>query len=215
MVYKKKLEELITYIINENGSDLHLSEGRHPVIRVTGSLITLENKPILSNEDIMGFLSELLTPENKEKFLEKKEIDFSYSNTDVRFRGNAFFQRGLIGIALRLIPKKIKTLEELNLPTNLEFFTQLQQGFFLVVGPVGQGKSTTLASLIDIINTQRPEHIITIEDPIEYIYEQKLSVVEQREVGIDTDDFATAMTATSCRSNIGDYKVTAVCCRVI
>lgn len=195
MVYKKKLEELITYIINENGSDLHLSEGRHPVIRVTGSLITLENKPILSNEDIMGFLSELLTPENKEKFLEKKEIDFSYSNTDVRFRGNAFFQRGLIGIALRLIPKKIKTLEELNLPTNLEFFTQLQQGFFLVVGPVGQGKSTTLASLIDIINTQRPEHIVTIEDPIEYIYEQKLSVIEQREVGIDTDDFATAMTA--------------------
>jgi twitching motility protein PilT len=127
-------------------------------------------------------------------FLKTKEIDFSYSYKDVaRFRGNGFFQQGSVSFAFRLIPKRIKTLEELNLPPILETFTQKQQGFFLVVGPVGHGKSTTLASMIEKINESRPEHIVTIEDPIEYIYQQKKSVIDQREVRIDTHDFSSAL----------------------
>lgn len=192
MNYKQKIEDLISEVVKTGGSDLHLSEGRAPVIRVTGRLIPLD-KDVLSKEDLLGFLDELIPAQSKEKFLETKEIDFSYSNSEVRFRGNGFFQRGGIGIALRIIPKKIKTLEELNLPPILREFISKKQGFFLVVGPVGQGKSTTLASMIDIINTERSEHIVTIEDPIEYIYEQKQSIIEQREVGIDTDNFTVAL----------------------
>lgn len=195
MNYKEKLEKLIEDIVKEGGSDLHLSEGRPPVIRVSGSLVILSNQEVLTKEDVDGFLDILVSKKNKEKFLETKELDFSFSNKNVRFRGNAFFHQGFVGIALRIIPKKIKTLSELGLPAILEKFTQLQQGFFLVVGPVGQGKSTTLASMIEIINQQRSEHIITVEDPVEYIYEQKRSVIEQREVGIDTEDFSTALKA--------------------
>jgi len=193
MEYKEKLEALISYVVKEGGSDLHLTEGRPPVIRVTGSLIPLTNVEPLTREDMLGFLSELLTPENKEKFLKTKEIDFSYSNTDTRFRGNGFFHQGLISVALRLIPKRIRTIEELNLPPVLREFAQKQQGFFLVVGPVGQGKSTTLAAMIEIINQERAEHIVTIEDPVEYLYEPKKSIIDQREVGVDTVDFGVAL----------------------
>ncbi len=193
MEHKQKLEALIEHVVKEGGSDLHLTEGRLPVIRATGSLVSLTNVEPLTKEDMLGFLSELLNPENKEKFLSTKEIDFSYSNADTRFRGNGFFHQGLISIALRLIPKKIKTLEELSLPSILKEFTQIQQGFFLVVGPVGQGKSTTLASMIEIINQERTEHIVTIEDPVEYLYEPKKSIIDQREVGVDTVNFAVAL----------------------
>ncbi len=190
---KKKIDNLIDYVIKEGGSDLHLAEGRHPIIRVSGNLMSLSKEEILTKDNMLDFLSELLTPENKERFLQTKEIDFSYSNAEIRLRGNGSFHSGAIGIALRLIPKQIKTLEELNLPKILENFTQNKQGFFLVVGPVGQGKSTTLASMIELINKERAEHIITIEDPIEYIYEPKQSIIDQREVKVDTDDFSTAL----------------------
>ncbi|OGD67175.1 type IV pili twitching motility protein PilT [Candidatus Campbellbacteria bacterium RIFOXYC2_FULL_35_25] len=190
---KKKLEDLIDHVVKEGGSDLHLAEEKRPAIRVTGSLVQLIKYDPLTQADIMEFLSEMLTPKNKEKFLLEKEVDFSYTSSDVRFRGNCFFQRGLIGIALRLIPKQIKTIEDLHLPSILESFAQKQQGFFLVAGPVGQGKSTTLASLIELINRERSEHIVTIEDPIEYVYEAKKSIIDQREVGIDTKDFAQGL----------------------
>ena len=132
--------------------------------------------------------------EQHERFLKDQELDFSYSYKDrVRFRGNAYFQRGGAAIALRLIPREIRSLEELNLPPILGTFAQKQQGFFLVVGPVGQGKTTTLASLIELINLERTEHIVTIEDPIEYLFEQKKSMIDQREVHIDTKDFHTAL----------------------
>ncbi|MBU4480084.1 PilT/PilU family type 4a pilus ATPase [Patescibacteria group bacterium] len=193
MDHNKKIDDLIDYVNKEGGSDLHLAEGRHPIIRVSGNLTTLSKENILTKDDMLDFLSELLTPENKEKFLKTKEIDFSYSNKEVRLRGNCSFHGGMIGIALRLIPKQIKTLEELNLPPILKNFTQLKQGFFLAVGPVGQGKSTTLASMIEMINEERAEHIITIEDPIEYIYEPKKSIIDQREVMVDTDNFSTAL----------------------
>ncbi|MFA7252441.1 MAG: type IV pilus twitching motility protein PilT [Candidatus Paceibacterota bacterium] len=191
--YKAYLMDLIKTVVGEGASDLHVSEGRHPTIRVSGMLLPLVKHAVLSKEDTAGLLSELLSPQNKEIFYSTKEIDFSYSALDARFRGNAFFQQGAVSIALRLVPKKIRTFEELNLPEILKTFAEKQQGFFLVVGPVGHGKSTTLAAMLDYVNNSRAEHILTIEDPIEYIYEQKRSVVDQREVRIDTTDFANAL----------------------
>lgn len=195
MDYGKELQELIETVVREGGSDLHFSVGYNPTIRVNGSLIPLLKKPKLTADDTLGFISELITPEQKEHFLTHKEVDFSYSYKDgVRFRGNGFFQRSAISVALRLIPREIKTLAELSLPEEeLGAFTALQQGFFLIVGPVGQGKTTTLAAMIEIINRERSEHIITIEDPIEYLFEPKKSMIEQREVRIDTESFDTAL----------------------
>ena len=193
MDYKKTLADLIHTVITEGASDLHISEGRHPTIRVSGMLLPLVKHPVLSKEDTAGLLAGLLSPANLDLFYKNKEIDFSYSSVDGRFRGNAFFQQGAVSVALRLVPKKIRSFEELNLPEILKTFADRQQGFFLVVGPVGHGKSTTLAAMIDYINSSRAEHILTIEDPIEYIYEQKRSVIDQREVRIDTDDFAIAL----------------------
>src|SRR3989338_4336694 len=194
MDHKRELNELIEIVIAENASDLHISEGHHPTIRVSGSLIPLVKKAPLSGEDTMGFLSALVPANKKEKFIETKEIDFAYAYGDkARFRGNAYFQQGAVSVALRLIPRQIKTFEELNLPPALASFARMKQGFFLVVGPVGQGKSTTLASMIELINSERAEHIITIEDPIEYLFEQKKSIIDQREVRADTSDFKTAL----------------------
>lgn len=194
MDYLKELDELLATIIREGGSDIHLSEGRHPTIRVTGSLIPLVKKPILTHKDIDEFLTILMTPENKNKFADTKESDFSYQYKDIaRFRGNAFFQQGTVGSVLRLIPKQIKSVEELNLPPVLESFARKSQGFFLVVGPVGMGKTTTLAALVELINRERPEHIVTIEDPIEYVFEQKKAIIDQREVGIDTSSFESGL----------------------
>ncbi|MEK7152216.1 MAG: PilT/PilU family type 4a pilus ATPase [Patescibacteria group bacterium] len=191
--HKKELEDLIHTVVSEGGSDLHISEGRHPAIRVNGDLIPLLKKAVLSKEDTMGLLSRLLSKERVEEFLNTMEMDFSYSSDGARFRGNAFFQQGTVGIALRLIPHKIKTLAELNLPDSISEFSRKKQGFFLVVGPVGQGKTTTLAGLIDLINKERTEHIITIEDPIEYVFEQDKSIIDQREVRTDTHDFQAAL----------------------
>ena len=192
--HKKDLDELILTVVREGGSDLHLTAGHHPTIRVSGNLIPLVKHPLLKKEDTEKYAEELLTPENQKRFASMKEIDFSFELGDeVRFRGNAYYQKGGVGIALRVIPKDIKTLNELNLPPVLEAFARKKQGFFLVVGPVGQGKSTTLASMVELINTERAEHIITIEDPVEYLFTPKRSLIEQREVRIDTNDFHTAL----------------------
>lgn len=192
--YAALLKKYINVVVHEGGSDLHFSTGAHPTIRVSGALAPMLKEPVLVPEDTMGFAQALLSPDQDKRFLAEQEIDFAYESAEgFRFRGNAFFQRGSVGIALRLIPKKISTLAELNLPDVLASFARKEQGFFLVVGPVGQGKTTTLASLIEIINVERMEHIITIEDPIEYIFEPKQSLIDQREVGIDTKDFASAL----------------------
>ena len=193
MDYKKELDELILTTIHENGSDIHISTDRHPAIRVSGDLIYLVKKEVVTKESSMGFLSVLLDKRQMEKFTENQEIDFAYEyEGNARLRGNAYFHRGSVGIALRLIPK-VKTLEELNLPPVLADFARKKQGFFLIVGPVGQGKSTTLASLVNMINNERAEHIITIENPIEYQFDQNRSIIDQREVGIDTKDFQSAL----------------------
>ncbi len=191
--HKKFIDDLVSVVGKENASDLHLTEGRVPIIRTSGFLIPLLKMQPLTTDDMHGVLDEILTPENKQIFLRDKEIDFSYNHSESRFRGNGFFQQGKIAIALRLIPHTIKSIKELNLPEILETFTRKNQGFFLVVGPVGQGKSTTLASMVDLINQERLEHILTIEDPIEYIYTPKKSIIDQREVKIDTKDFHTAL----------------------
>lgn len=195
MDHKKTLEELVSTVIREGGSDIHLGENRRPIIRVAGSLIPLLKKDVMSREEVSGILNSLLSEANKRTFAEKKQIDFAFTEqtTKARFRGNAYVQQGMICMAFRLIPDHIRTLEELNLPPILSSFAQKQQGFFLVVGPTGQGKSTTLAALIEMVNQERLEHIITIEDPIEYVFKPKKAIIDQREVTTDTPDFPTAL----------------------
>ena len=195
--YKRELQALIELILTEKASDLHFSVGAHPMIRVSGTLVPLAKKPILTEADVAGFAKVLMRDDQFDRYKEYTEIDFSHENADgVRFRGNAFYQRGRMGIALRLIPNLIRSFEELSLPPILESFTQRTQGFFLCVGPVGQGKSTTLATMVDAINKNRAEHIVTIEDPIEYVYQEDKALIDQREVGIDTKDFETALVAS-------------------
>ena len=194
--YKHELQALIDVLITEKASDIHFSVGSHPLIRVSGKLMPLVKKPILTDADLAGFSKALMRPDQLERLDRREEVDFSYETAQlVRFRGNGFFQRGRKAIALRLIPNVIRTFEELNLPPILESFTQRPQGFFLCVGPVGQGKSTTLAAMVNRINQTRSEHIVTIEDPIEYVYVEEKSLIDQREVGLDTPSFQAALNA--------------------
>lgn len=193
MDYKQELENLILTVIRENGSDLHLGGGRVPAIRVYGELIFLVKHPVLQKEDMLGILTEMIGKERLDFFLENQELDFSYDfKNEARLRCNAFFQKGLINVVMRLIPK-VKPMEELNLPPIISELARKKQGFFLVVGPVGQGKSTTLSAMINIINKEQNRHIVTIEDPIEYMYTADKSIINQREVGIDTQSFHKAL----------------------
>jgi twitching motility protein PilT len=194
MEYKKELDELLLTAARQNASDLHIAVGRRPTLRIDGKLISLEKEKILTPEDAQGLVLAMLKPEQKEEFLKQGDLDFSYAFEDkVRFRVNVFFQRGFMAGALRLIPAQIRTVEELNLPSILSEFTKLNQGFVLVVGPAGHGKSTTLAALLDEINHRRMDHIITIEDPIEYLFVQDKAIVSQREVKSDSPDFHRAL----------------------
>jgi len=195
MEYKKELKELILTVIKEGASDLHLSVGVRPAIRVNGSLMPLAKRPVLAPEDSEGLILLLLSDFNQERLKTEKEVDFSYSFEDkARFRGNAFYQKGFLSCSLRLIPPQVKELKSLNLPeTILQHLAYKEQGFFLVVGPIGHGKSTTLSSMIDFINHTRSEHILTIEDPIEYLFIQDKSIIEQREVFFDTTSFHRAL----------------------
>lgn len=191
--YKKKLEELILTVIHEGGSDLHLGASRVPAIRVSGELIFLAKHPVFTDEDTIGILSEVLGKVKIDKFMENQEADFAYDfRKEARLRGNAFFQKGLICIVFRLVPK-VKTIAELHLPAIIADLARKKQGFFLVVGPVGQGKSTTLSAMVDLINNEQARNIITIEDPIEHVYIPNKSIINQREVGIDTHDFHIAL----------------------
>ncbi|MEK7114649.1 MAG: type IV pilus twitching motility protein PilT [Patescibacteria group bacterium] len=194
MDYKQKLNDLLLTTARQNASDLHLAVGRHPTLRIDSVLIPLSKEPLLTPETANNLIFSLLTPEQKDNFLREKEIDFSYSFEDkARFRINIFYQRGFAAAALRLIPAQIKSIEELNLPPVLYDFARLSQGFVLLVGPAGHGKSTTLAAILDEINHKKTDHIITVEDPIEYIFTQDKCIISQREVKSDTTDFHKAL----------------------
>lgn len=194
MDFDKEIRRLLSAALQKGASDLHLSAGYPPILRVTKYLIELDGERILEPADTEGLAFELMTEQQQEKFLKEKEADFAYeSDEKARFRVNIFLQRGCYSIALRIIPKEIKTIEDLNLPPVLHQFSQAKQGFVLITGPTSQGKSTTLAAMIDEINHQRPEHIITVEDPIEYIFQRDKCLINQREVYSDTLSFSRAL----------------------
>ncbi len=195
--YSTQLKELLNLTVKEKASDLHLSCGRPPVLRVSGSLIPLLKKKKLSVTDTQDLARALMTEIQYQRFVKEKDIDFSYNfEGKARFRINIFYQLGSVSCALRLISAQIPTIEELNLPPMLHEFTKASQGFVLITGPSSQGKSTTLAALIDEINHQRADHIITIEDPIEYVFKDDRAIIDQREVHQDTLSFAKALRAT-------------------
>lgn len=193
MNYESELDDLIMTLVKETGSDLHLTTGSFPTVRINRELIPLTRKTELTSEDTLGFLRQMVGEKTLTSFVVTQELDFSYEHRkEYRLRGNASFQRGVISIALRLIPK-VKGISELNLPDQVVQITREKQGFFLVVGPVGNGKSTTLAAMISLINSESKRHIVTIEDPIEFRFDQDKSLIEQREVGVDTKSFNDAL----------------------
>ncbi len=193
MPAEQLLEQLLTIVQREGASDLHLLAGRQPMIRSRTELLPLANMDLVTDEQTKSLLKHMVTERQFNDFIEKLELDFSYKfQENLRFRGNAYVQDGQIAIAMRAIGK-VRPFDELNLPPILKDFTMKKQGFFLVVGPVGQGKSTTLAAMVDHINQTRRENIVTIEQPIEYIFEDKNSVISQRSVGVDTHSFEDAL----------------------
>ncbi len=191
-----KLMNILNRAVDWGVSDVHLTVGLPPVFRKDGKLIPQNSFPILKPDDTEGFTRELLDEEGYRELHKRGERDFAYSLPGKgRFRVNAFRQRGSYGIAVRILNSRIKSLSELNLPRALENFAYKPRGLVLVTGPAGSGKSTTLAALIDIINSKRCCNIITLEDPIEYMHVHKKSIVNQREIGEDTRDFASALRA--------------------
>jgi twitching motility protein PilT len=194
MAADARLTELLDIVIAEGGSDLHIFVGGSPMVRVSGSLISLTKYSPCTAEETEMMLKSVVPADRWDEFKKNQSIDISYAHgANARFRVNGYRVQGSVALALRLIPHVLHSFAELNLPPTLEVFTEHKQGFFLVVGPVGQGKSTTLAAMIDRINETRAEHILTIEDPVEYLFAQKKSLIQQREVYIDTPDFKTAL----------------------
>ncbi len=194
MAADRRLAELLDLVVSQGGSDLHVIAGGSPMVRVSGALIPIAKVAPFSADETEALLKSIVPDERWDAFKRNQVIDFSYAHgKEARFRVNGYRVQGMVSIALRLIPHAIRTFTELNLPSTLEVFTQREQGFFLVVGPVGQGKSTTLATMIDYINESRAEHILTIEDPVEYLFTPKKSLIHQREVHIDTPDFHDAL----------------------
>jgi len=199
--YLSYLKKLLDITIEQQASDLDISVGHPPNIRITGQLVPLGKEKPITAKDSEEIAYAMMLDYQQKKLLTEKEVDFSYQHENKgRFRANIYFQRGNISIALRFIPSKIRTIGELNLPPILHDFTSRPQGLVLVTGATSQGKSTTMAAMIDEINHTRAVHIITIEDPIEYTYPIDRAIIDQREVGIDTLTFANAL-RSSLRQN--------------
>jgi twitching motility protein PilT len=190
------IDDLLRDALNSHASDLHLTVGVRPTIRVWGELVPMERYPILGPEDTWRLARSMMDEFQKQRFEQSWELDLSYSAPGIgRFRVNVYKQRSAVGAALRAIPRKIPTIEALNLPAILADLTRRPRGLILVTGPAGQGKSTTLAAMVDRINEERSAHIVTIEDPIEYLHEHKRSIINQRELGLDTQSFPAALRA--------------------
>ena len=191
---KRELDELLSLLVERGGSDLHLTAGIAPCFRVNGALKPLEGRDRLLPVDTETLVRSILSDAQWQRFDSSQELDTAYALPGVsRFRVNVYRQRGAVGAVMRAIPHKIRSLDELGMPQSVENFAQLQRGLVLVTGPTGSGKSTTLAALLDVANRTRNAHIVTIEDPIEYLHSHGRSVVNQREVGSDTADFAIAL----------------------
>ena len=189
-----KIELMLEQVIKFEASDLHLQVGLAPMLRVDGALRPVEDAPKLEPADVEKLVFSILDDDQKEILLKDKEVDFSFAFGNYgRFRVNAFHERGNLAAALRLIPSKIRTLEELVMPKVMLEFTKFPRGLVLVTGPTGSGKSTTLAAMVDKINTEQSKHILTIEDPIEYAHTSKKSIVVQREIHYDTYSFSAAL----------------------
>jgi len=191
------IKNLLSYAVEHHASDLHLSSGMPPLIRVDGDLQPIENEAVIEHEVLLESLKKVLPPQRYTDLTENLEVDLSLSvsGLDARFRVNVFFQLRGVSAAFRIIPMKIATLEELNMPKSLYDLAQLPHGLILVTGPTGCGKSTTLAAMVDHINKNRARHIITIEDPIEFVYPQTKGLLQQREVHQQTKSFANALRA--------------------
>src|SRR5262250_2298105 len=188
------IDDLLRRAVENRSSDLHLKVGNHPYIRVDGILSGLNDVPRITPEEMLSMAFSMMTNRQKQKFKETAELDMAYGVAGLgRFRVNVFQQRGNVGMVLRVIPTKIRTIEELELPRILATVCQEQRGLILCTGTTGSGKSTSLAAMIDYINAQRCEHVITIEDPIEFLHRDKKSIVNQREVEVDTRSFAAAL----------------------
>ena len=188
------IDQLLEGMQTLRASDLHISAGSAPAVRVRGEMNVLEELPEMTPDDTQQLLYRILNTEQQKRLEVDRQIDLSYAISGVaRFRVNVFFQRGAVAAVFRLIPYKILTLEELSLPGGLHEFADKPRGLVLVTGPTGSGKSTTLAALIDEINRNRAGHILTIEDPIEFLHKHKTCVVNQREIGADTHSFASAL----------------------
>ena len=188
--------DLLMEVVSRRASDLHLSAGAHPTVRVRGRLTPLEEYPKLSATDTREIVYSILTGDQRQRLETNWQLDFAYSIPGhARFRVNAYFQRGAIGAAFRLIPFNLSSIDELGLPPAVYEFTRRPRGFVLVTGPTGSGKSTSLAAMIDEINTTREEHIMTIEDPIEFLHGHKKCLVNQRELGSDAQSFGDALKA--------------------
>ncbi len=200
MAYKNpemEMSKILTQVLELDASDLHLVAGKPPVVRIDNKLSNLSGSELLDAESLERLIAVVLNDKLKSRLQEKRHVDFSYSfRNDSRFRVNVYYQKGTLAAAFRFVHSKIRTLEELNLPKVLADFTKFRQGLVLFAGPTGHGKSTTLAALIDIVNHSRAEHIITIEDPIEYVFTQDKCLISQREVGDDTEGFGPAIRAT-------------------
>jgi twitching motility protein PilT len=197
MNYEAQLKEILSLVVQEQASDLHLVVGHPPLFRIARRLVPLVKMKPLTGEDIKGLAFAMMDPTQQERLVVRKEIDFSYAfEKQARFRVNVFFQKGEMSVAMRQVQMRIQSLEELNLPPVLREFTKPVQGFVIVTGPSSHGKSTTLAALVDEINHVRPCHIITIEDPIEYVFQDDKAVIEQRELYQDTFSFSGALRAT-------------------
>jgi twitching motility protein PilT len=189
-----KIEQLLEEVVKRKASDLHLQVSLPPIIRIDGALTAIHGASQLNEESVENLVFSLLDEDQKQILLRDKEFDFSFAFGDLgRFRVNAFHERGNLAAALRLIPNEIRTIEQLALPSVVSKFTEHPRGLVLVTGPTGSGKSTTLAALVDKINSEKAAHIITVEDPIEYTHKSKRSVVVQREVHYDTFSFSTAL----------------------
>lgn len=190
------IDELLKKAVKMEASDLHIKAGNAPILRIAGSLSFMPGEKRLTSEDTINIANSVMTGAQKETFKKKNDIDIAYSIPGLgRFRCNAFVQRGTVGVAFRVIPMKLLDMEQLHLPAVLKKISLEPRGLILVTGTTGSGKTTTLASMVDHINSNRTDHVMTIEDPIEFLHRDKRSIVNQREVGNDTESFSKALRA--------------------